>query len=319
MTQTPNLNLPYLMPAQALKYITYNEAMLRLDSLAQLSVKSRASTPPTDPNVGDAYLVTPTATGDWTGFEDFIARSDASGNWEMLEPKTGWVCLVCDGRCLHGFFDTGWAEIQSPETMQTHFGVNAQADNLNRFIVKSENALFDNEGQSHRLKINKAAVSDTASLQFQTGYQSYGEIGLIGNNALSIKVSENATDWTEAIRCETHTGHTQIKNMYSGEIYLLNETAKTITPPKSGGFMMIMIDNEDYPQLSHAAIVAYDIGVSPNVILLGSGDKFRVADDQLLTGITGPDKFTTLSALNGSLMLENRYGTHQTYRFTFLG
>lgn len=319
MTLTPNLNLPYLLPAQALKYITYNEAMLRLDSLVQLSVKSQISTPPTNPTLGETYLIAPGASGEWAGFEAFIARFEATENWQMLEPKLGWTCLIRDERRLCSFYDTGWEDTQDTSVTPEYFAINAQVDSLNRFVVKSENVLFDNEGTSHRFKLNKATATDSASLHFQSTYQSYGEIGLIGSNDITVKVSADAINWTEAIVVETQTGHTQIKNMYSGEIYLLNETANTITPPKSGGFMMIMIDNEVYPQLSHAAIIAYDVGGSPNAIILGSGDKFRVTNDEVLTGTTGPDTFTTLSALNGNLMLENRYGIHQTYRYTFLG
>ncbi|MEP4053450.1 MAG: hypothetical protein ABJN22_14505 [Litorimonas sp.] len=72
-------------------------------------------------------------------------------------------------------------------------------------------------------------------------------------------------------------------------------------------------------QNNHAAFIAYDVGVSPNAIIIGRGDKFRVTKDKILNGTTGHDSCTTLSALSGSLMIENRYGTHQTYRYTFLG
>ena len=39
--QTPNLNLSLIAPNQAQRYITYNEAISRLDSLVQLSALSR--------------------------------------------------------------------------------------------------------------------------------------------------------------------------------------------------------------------------------------------------------------------------------------
>ena len=319
MTQTPNLNLPYLLPAQSLKYITYNEAMARLDSLAQLSAKSHQSAPPAQPQSGDTYLVGAQATGEWEGFDTSIARYEETGHWYMLTPKEGWTCLILDERRLYSFYGASWAETQSgPETAE-RFGINGHADTFNRFVVKSDAALFDNEGQDHMLKINKASKPNTASLQFQTAYQSYGEIGLAGNNDVTVKVSSDAVNWTEAMIVETSTGHTKFQNLYSGEVYLLNNTAKTITPPKSGGFMMIMIDDEVYPQLSHSAIIAYDVGSSPNVLILGSGTKFNVVNNEVLTGTKGPEQHTTLSALNGSLMIENRYGTHQTYRYTFLG
>ena len=47
MDQTPNLELPFIMAAQAQKHITHNEALRILDALVQLSVVARdLATPP---------------------------------------------------------------------------------------------------------------------------------------------------------------------------------------------------------------------------------------------------------------------------------
>jgi len=40
MTLTPKLSLPYIMPAQAQKHVTHNEALAKLDVIVQLSVLS---------------------------------------------------------------------------------------------------------------------------------------------------------------------------------------------------------------------------------------------------------------------------------------
>ena len=44
MDQTPNLKLPYIMPSQAQKHVTHNEALRFLDAVVHLSVKSRTQT-----------------------------------------------------------------------------------------------------------------------------------------------------------------------------------------------------------------------------------------------------------------------------------
>ena len=50
---SPNLALPYLLPAQAQKHVTHNEALQRLDAVTQLVVEAfGATTPPGSPGVG---------------------------------------------------------------------------------------------------------------------------------------------------------------------------------------------------------------------------------------------------------------------------
>ena len=47
MTTSENLDLPYIMPSQAQKHVTHNEAIRALDAILQLTVLSRSvSSPP---------------------------------------------------------------------------------------------------------------------------------------------------------------------------------------------------------------------------------------------------------------------------------
>ncbi len=41
MDQTPNLKMTYILPSQAQKHVTHNEALRLLDAVVHLSVKSR--------------------------------------------------------------------------------------------------------------------------------------------------------------------------------------------------------------------------------------------------------------------------------------
>ena len=64
MDHTSRLDLPFIMGGQALKHITHNEALQRLDALVQPVVESAAvTTPPTTPLPGEAYLVPAGASG----------------------------------------------------------------------------------------------------------------------------------------------------------------------------------------------------------------------------------------------------------------
>src|SRR5688572_22200002 len=94
MDQTPRLSLPFIMPSQAQKHITHNEAIQALDALVQPAVESRTITaPPATPLAGDAYLVPAGATGAWAGHADENAAWQ-SGAWLIHDPAPGWQ-LYC--------------------------------------------------------------------------------------------------------------------------------------------------------------------------------------------------------------------------------
>ena len=91
---TPRIGLPEILPSQAQKHITHNDALVILDALVQGSVISRTETsPPGSPETGDAYIVAATATGDWLGRENDLAVYEASA-WSFYTPLTGFL-LYC--------------------------------------------------------------------------------------------------------------------------------------------------------------------------------------------------------------------------------
>ena len=61
---TPNLALPFIAQGQAQKEVTHNEALLRLDALVQIAVRSRSlAAPPGSPADGERWSVAAGATG----------------------------------------------------------------------------------------------------------------------------------------------------------------------------------------------------------------------------------------------------------------
>jgi hypothetical protein len=62
-----------------------NEIVLGVDW--QQEVLTMTSTPPVSPTEGDRYIVGTSATGDWTGYDDYIAEY-ASGAWVFLAPQS---------------------------------------------------------------------------------------------------------------------------------------------------------------------------------------------------------------------------------------
>ncbi|MEA1942002.1 MAG: DUF2793 domain-containing protein [Pseudomonadota bacterium] len=95
---TPNLALPLVMPAQAQKHITVNEALLRLDALTQACVESRSvSVQPAEPGEGDVWILPDGASGaDWSGMEAGTLAIWRDGFWTAISPAGGWQVYVRD-------------------------------------------------------------------------------------------------------------------------------------------------------------------------------------------------------------------------------
>lgn len=93
---TANHDLPLLMPAQAQKHVTVNDAMMRLDGLVDLVLQSTQRTaPPASAVDGLCWAVPPGATDAWAGQSGKIAIG-ANGGWVFVAPKAGRRAFVAD-------------------------------------------------------------------------------------------------------------------------------------------------------------------------------------------------------------------------------
>ena len=207
---TLKLNLPYILPAQAQKHVTHNEALKVLDTLIHLSVVSDVlSQPPANPAAGDRYLVASHGSEVWQGKGNQVAIFQ-DGGWEFLSPQIGWQCYVQDLARVKIWNGTAWAVAGADSNMDiTNFnqlGINAEADENNKLSVASKGSLFSHDGSDHRLVVNKNVQTDTASLVFQTGYSGRAEFGLTGSDDFAIKVSPNGTSFTEGLKLDAQYG-----------------------------------------------------------------------------------------------------------------
>ncbi len=191
---TPNLHLPYILPSQAMKHITHNQALQILDATTNSAIVATLAAPPASPVEGALYLVTASATGAFAGKEGRLAFF-IDGAWIFLVPRAGWRALfAADGR-TRIFDGTDWVDPLASPVMD-RLGVSATPDATNRLTVSSEATLFNHAGHSHRMKLNKQASTDTASLLFQSDWSGRAEIGLLGNDALQFKASPDGSSWT---------------------------------------------------------------------------------------------------------------------------
>ncbi|MCW5720093.1 MAG: DUF2793 domain-containing protein [Devosia sp.] len=199
MDQTARLDLPYILSGQALKYITHNEALERLDMLVQPVVEARAvTTPPATPLPGEAWIVPAGAEGAWAGHGDEIAAFQ-SGAWRFYDPAPGWQVFDRTGGAVLVFSGAAWVAIAAIGAGLPQLGVNTSADDTNRLAVASDASLFTHAGGGHQLKLNKAGGGETASLLFQSNWTGHAEMGLMGDTLWRIKVSADGSIWRDAI------------------------------------------------------------------------------------------------------------------------
>ena len=74
MSNTPRLNLPYILQSQSQKEVTHNDALNRLDAFVTPVVGEVADTPPSSPSVGDLVIVGTSSTGAFIGQDNNIAQ-----------------------------------------------------------------------------------------------------------------------------------------------------------------------------------------------------------------------------------------------------
>ncbi|AXX99201.1 DUF2793 domain-containing protein [Profundibacter amoris] len=213
-----NLSLPFILPSQAQKHVTFNEGMRRLDTLVQLMVLAVDQTaPPATPNDGDRYIVPAGATGDWAGHEGDIAVFEET-SWQFLTPGKGWVGWVDTANELHVFDGTDWLPISDTFDLQNldMVGISTTADTINRLAVASEASLFTHAGAGHQMKLNKSTAADTASLLFQTGWSGRAEMGTTGTDDFEIKVSGDGAVFHSAMIATAATGRVQFPSGVDG-------------------------------------------------------------------------------------------------------
>ena len=231
---TQNLQLPFIAPAQAQKYVTHNEALLRLDALVHLKAHSiQQFAPPASPREGECYIVPHSSESLWGG-SPFDIATYQNNHWSYISPVEGWRCWISDIEALYIFHNGKWQNLVDviPLENLSSLGVNAEADTLNRFVVRSQSTLLNHDGLGHRVFVNKANSSETASLVFQTGYQGRGEIGLAGNDDLSFKVSDDGQNYKNAMTIDTHNGYigigvhnpSEALDIRSGDVLINNST-----------------------------------------------------------------------------------------------
>ncbi|MGL4237115.1 DUF2793 domain-containing protein [Tabrizicola sp.] len=210
---TTILSLPLILPAQAQKHVTHNEALVQLDLIVQLAVINRTlTTAPALPSIGDRHIVAAGATGPWVGQSGRIAMYTQAG-WQFTQALPGWQAYVMAESQMAFFNGLTWIALSDGPLTVGRLGVSATADATNRLSVSSPATLLNHAGAGHQLKLNKAAAADTASLLFQTGFGGRAEMGTAGSDDFSVKVSADGSAWFTALEADAATGEVTLPRL----------------------------------------------------------------------------------------------------------
>lgn len=201
---TARLSLPFIAPAQAQKHVTHNEALVLLDAVVQLAVAERRAGPPSVLSEGARYIVTASPTGAFAGHAHDVAAVQ-DGAWLFFAPTEGWIAWVAGEAAAMVFRAGAWADLK-PRAADA-LGIATEPDPVNRLAVSAGGVLFTHDGDDCRIKINKAAVADTASLLFQTAWSGRAEMGLSGDDKFHVKVSPDGIAWSEVLVADPATGN----------------------------------------------------------------------------------------------------------------
>ncbi|MBU1176163.1 MAG: DUF2793 domain-containing protein [Alphaproteobacteria bacterium] len=251
MTDTPRLGLPLIDGEQALKHITHNEALGRLDAAVQLTLEGiGATTPPGAPVAGEVWALGTGATGEWSGEDGALALYTESG-WRFVAPAEGWRAWNKADAALHVHVSGAWvgfagliAVLQDLDWL----GINTSGDATNRLALRSNAALMtalaaaDGGSGDMRLVVNKETAGDTASLIFQTGYSARAEFGLAGVDDFAIKTSADGSNFHAALTVSAASGFVRFNGLVGAEVsfpsiasgVLAVSTSFAVPVPQSG-------------------------------------------------------------------------------------
>lgn len=212
---TPRLGLPFIAQGQAQKEIAHNEALVLLDIVAGGGVLDRdLSAPPASPVAGDAYIVGPSPTGAWAGRHGSLAGL-IEGHWRFVSARPGMIVWVVDEGQAVARVGTAWVSLLSTISVLQNLallGIGTTADAANPLAAKINKALFTAKTAAEggdgdlRYVLNKEGAGDVLSFLMQSGFSGRAEIGLVGSDNLSLRVSADGSAWSDVFAVDRATG-----------------------------------------------------------------------------------------------------------------
>lgn len=217
---TNRLSLPTILPAQAQKHVTHNEALQILDAIVQLVVVSDdQSAPPFGALDDEVYIVAPGATGDWAGQSGALAILQG-GAWMFLVPRTGWRAMVLSRNVMVSFDGTGWTAMTASELGNVQsIGLGQAIDPAVPFAATlnaaSWSAVTVGDGGNGDLNmvLNREGSGDDLGFTFQTGFTSKAVLGQFGTDEIRLSVSDDGITFRDGWSVDLASGRVAQPNL----------------------------------------------------------------------------------------------------------
>ena len=207
------LQLPIIVPSQAQKHVTHNDALQILDALVQLTAISFSkSAPPSGVQEAAIYIIVEAATGVWAG-HDYDIAIYRSHTWHFYTPRAGWCAYIPTENMQIVYTGKNWTGA-GPTILQnlTLLGVNAEATAAVPLQVRANMALWsaklksdDGTGNMVHVLEREGATSDLGSL-FKTDGICTALLGQFGSDCFRVSVSLDGKAFLDDLSVNTSTG-----------------------------------------------------------------------------------------------------------------
>lgn len=319
-------NLPLLIPGQTLKYATHNEALQTLDILLHCAVDNiGVQSLPLSASPSARILISNAPDQDLEAHANALANYDGTA-WTFRPARAGWQVYDKDSEQTYLFDGENWraetggsADFDGALINIAGLGIAATADATNVLSVRGPASLFDSSA-SHRVNINRPNQNETASLIFNTGYSGRAEIGLTGTgqDTLSVKVSDDGQAWTTALSFDS-IGGVETGPLRSGVIVIEKDAVASFMPPVDHGLLLLTTKYSAYPKVESSAILAFDVGGSPQLVTLTLAPKASNLGVTPPNGTTGPEGCLNVAVSTNLIHIENRVGPAAHIRYLIIG
>lgn len=273
MSQSSRLRFPYLMPQQAQKHLTHNEALRLLDVLVQTAVVSADRTDePASAAEGDLFILPAGRSGArWAAMAEGALALRENGAFVEIEPVEGQIAYVRDRKVLLVYTQGAWTDEPFAPQPSASFAVNAEPSTANRLTVAADAELLTHDARTPgtgdaRKIINKAATGRTAAVLFQTGFSGRAEFGLVGNDDLSLRVSADGATFRDAMRIGASDGRVAVARAGAAAVCALDvggpvrvgTFAKAALPAAAAGAGQIVFVSDE----AGGAVLAFSDGAA---------------------------------------------------------
>jgi hypothetical protein len=113
------------------------------------------------------------------------------------------------------------------------------------------------------------------------------------------------------------------KGILSGTVLIADDAVTTITPPRKGGFMKLLVDSAtaeagEYPQNIYSGEIFFDCGTSLGIVKCDLSSSLATQLDvsvSNVTGSTGTDGNVTIAVQAGVIKIENRSNGEKRFNY----